>query len=516
MGNLRGRKALLFVSEGVNLRYTEADTGGGAGGANGKVTTINAGPLAGTQVSTPIGNQIELSSAKSIAAGGKNYTITNIVKYITEIANRNGVSIFTSDPRGAVTTNFSAADSNKGILGTGAESMSRDQIDNQITGRNLSVQYSQETLKTLSDDTGGKAFINSNDIEGSIRAALNSQKGYYLLSYQPDEETFDPKSNRFNKLTVKVKRPNMDVDYRSGFFNVAFLDKHTPQTDDADALKKLLAPYNYTDVGVQIAAISAYGDQKTTAIRSFISVPAKDMAVADGASGRKIAKFDVIVAVIDENGIPLGFSAKNYTVSYDAKTSADFLKSDVVSNFTFQMGRPGIYKIRVLVRDSTSKKIGTATQTILAPNLEQERLALSGLLLQNLTTAERQTTLTDPTAFGRMVGEKTPNDTALRRFKKGTILSFIYSVYAAADLTKNGPVKITASTRLMKDGNAIMNGAPEEITLPANLKSTSMNRRGAISLVSTMAVGRYTLQLEVNAPSASKIETQSIDFEIMD
>lgn len=48
---------------------------------------------------------------------------------------------------------------------------------------------------------------------------LEDTKGFYLLGYQPDADSFDPKTNKSNKLTIKVKQEAWPtVRYRSGFF----------------------------------------------------------------------------------------------------------------------------------------------------------------------------------------------------------------------------------------------------------------------------------------------------------
>src|SRR5207244_1240652 len=97
----------------------------------------------------------------------------------------------------------------------------------RTSDRSAEVIDKQEGLAFLADETGGRSFFNNNDFNRGLDKALEDQKGFYLLGYQPDSETFDATKRRFNKLNIKVKRPGVNVRYRSGFFGVSD-DKETP------------------------------------------------------------------------------------------------------------------------------------------------------------------------------------------------------------------------------------------------------------------------------------------------
>lgn len=368
MKELRGRKALMLISEGINLRDTEIGFAGSTKSAAGAETSPAA------------------PSSKTLTLGGKNFQIDNILRYVTEIANRNSVSIYTLDPRGAVTTNLSAADAtHEGMF----SSMSSSQIDQTVVKRNENIRNSQETLRTLAEETGGKSYINGNDLPQALREAIDSQNGYYLVAYQPDEETFDSKSSRFNKISIKVKRSNVNVSYRNGFFNVISDDGTAGEKDDhAVTLQKLFAPFGFSGISVQAASVVAYGAQRNSVVRSFVNILPSAITLIADAQGRKSADFDLIIGVANEDNVPLGVSAKNFKLSLNEAQQKEFLKIGIVSNFNFNASAAGMYKIKILIRDKHSGKIGTASHAVLVPDFVHSRLALSGLLLQNLTTAQ--------------------------------------------------------------------------------------------------------------------------------
>lgn len=84
--------------------------------------------------------------------------------------------------------------------------------------RSSAIVNSQSGMVYLADETGGRFYDDANDLNVPMRRALNLEKGYYLIGYQPDADTF--KSKRFNKIEIKVKRPELSVRSRSGFFGV--------------------------------------------------------------------------------------------------------------------------------------------------------------------------------------------------------------------------------------------------------------------------------------------------------
>ena len=424
---------------------------------------------------------------------------------ITEIANRATIAIYTLDSRGALPLGFSASDSMRGGI---TDRQSGGQNENDITRRSNDFKISQQGLKFLSEETSGKAFLNTNDLGKGLRETLDSQNGYYILAYQPDANTFDAEKRRFNKLSVKVKRPNVNVSYRSGFFNIAEESRKTAETPERIFLQKIFSPYKYTDINLQIASIYA-ADEQVSTVRSFISIEPQNLQFTDGADGNKTAKFDLIAVTFNESGIPIAQVGQMFEVKVSSKGYEKLLQDGIACNLVFATRARGPQQIKVAVRDVGTNKIGTASQTIDTPNFDKEQLSLSGILLQNFTAQEWQ----------NLQSVKTPADTASRmqantarrQFKKGTVLSFNYAVYAAPSLRS----KSQAQFIVLKDGKEIFKGAAEDLSIAPTGKMQRINRGGAFQLGTNMAVGKYVLQISVGGDTVKEPEIQQIDFELV-
>ena len=73
-----------------------------------------------------------------------------------------------------------------------------------MTGQFTDLAASQDTLSTLAEDTGGRAFFDSNTFDEVFARVVADTSAYYLLGYVSANPARD---GRFRKLTVRVNRP---------------------------------------------------------------------------------------------------------------------------------------------------------------------------------------------------------------------------------------------------------------------------------------------------------------------
>src|SRR6185437_15039693 len=76
-----------------------------------------------------------------------------------------------------------------------------------FSGRGMQQAYdstfaSQETLVTLAGDTGGKAFLDTNDFRPAFTKVQEDTSMYYVLGYSSSN---DSKDGRFRRIDVSVK-----------------------------------------------------------------------------------------------------------------------------------------------------------------------------------------------------------------------------------------------------------------------------------------------------------------------
>ena len=85
----------------------------------------------------------------------------------------------------------------------------------------------QEVMATLSTDTGGKAFFDSNDFAPAFAQVQKDNSAYYAIGFH---STNPARDGKYRKLTVKIDRPGIKLEYRPGYYAPADF-KHSGKED---------------------------------------------------------------------------------------------------------------------------------------------------------------------------------------------------------------------------------------------------------------------------------------------
>jgi VWFA-related protein len=124
------------------------------------------------------------------------------------------VAVYPVDVRGVMTDpsqNFAAGPSADINMNSGREAAD--------TQNSFLVQSAMEheTMMQMAEDTGGQAFINTNDLKTSVAKAIENGSNYYTLTYTPSNSQWDA---RFRAIKIKVEQPGVKLTYRNGYYAV--------------------------------------------------------------------------------------------------------------------------------------------------------------------------------------------------------------------------------------------------------------------------------------------------------
>ena len=442
--------------------------------------------------------------------------IQESLRQLTDLSNRAAVSIYTFDARGLQVTGITAQDNTNGV--------SAARIRDLNSTRSAELFDKQEGLAYLAEETGGRSFFNNNNINDGLGKALEDQNGYYLIGYQPDTDTFDPKTRRFNKLQVRVNRKDAQVRYRSGFFGVTDeqIQKPATRTPAQQINEALTSPFSASDIKLRLNTLYGIDKKRGSFVRSLLHVDTGDLKFVDEPNGDKKAVFDVLAVSFGENGAAIDQISKTYTLKVKGIAFQDVLKRGLVYFFTLPVAQPGAYQYRVAVRDSTTGKVGSANQFIEVPNLKKNYLTLSGIVLENLTVAEWQKLdANSPAKISEAeniapIGGDPMGDTSLRKFKSGTILRFGYEIYNAKLDAAQKP-NLLVQTKVFRDGKPILEGKISPLDFSGQPDLQRLRANGGVSLGAALPAGEYVMQIIVTDTLAKKkrrIATQFVQFEI--
>jgi VWFA-related protein len=279
---------------------------------------------------------------------------------------RANVSIYAVDTRGlqAVVPGGDARQAS----GTGVSLFNGKGVSNQFD----KLASSQDTLVSLSGDTGGQAFTDTNDFGEAFTRVQRDTSAYYLVGYS---STNPVKDGRFRRIQVRVKRDGVRVEARAGYY--ADRDfAHTANSDrETELQEQLTAAVSSTDVPVMVGG----GWFRLAADRYYvpISVAVPGSAVPVAAQAGK-ASLDVLGAVRDEQGRPVGRFRQ--TLLLPAGPGATLAGKQVL----YQTGLtlpPGRFSAKVVVRENATGKIGSFEAPLVVPDLKRSTMKVSSVVL---------------------------------------------------------------------------------------------------------------------------------------
>src|SRR5262249_26241805 len=137
---------------------------------------------------------------------------------------------------------------------------------------------SQDGMVMLSQKTGGLFISNNNDLGKALQKVVDDGDGYYLIGYQPDDATFDPKlRNRFHSVSVRMKRPGLHVRSRTGFFGTPD-DRAAPvpETRASQMARAMASPFSSGAVRVKLTTLFS-NDKQGSYIVAMLHVDAHDL-----------------------------------------------------------------------------------------------------------------------------------------------------------------------------------------------------------------------------------------------
>jgi VWFA-related protein len=298
------------------------------------------------------------------------------IKATTNAAIRANVSIYSIDARGLVATPPGGDASSASPRGTGILTGSKQ------AGLKASFQDSQETLTTLSADTGGKAMLDTNDLTMGIRQAQDDINSYYIIAYSPKNSADDGKMRRIDVRLVN-KTMNAKLDFRKAYYANKTFAKFNA-SDKERQLEEALTlgdPVSELPLALEVDYFRVAKDRY-----SFpISVKIPGSAIGLQKKGAKqVADIDFIGQIRDASGKLVTGVRDNITIKLGEGDAASLGRKNIQYDAVPLPLAPGTYSLRFLARENQSGKMGTFETKFTIPDLSIEKtLRLSSVIWSN-------------------------------------------------------------------------------------------------------------------------------------
>lgn len=435
------------------------------------------------------------------AMGGTRDRTLSAMRSLIDSANRSGVVLYTIDPRGLAYTGMTAAD---------APSGNPRRANSQMQERQMDFNLSQDGMAMLAEETGGVFYRNTNDIAAALKAALLDQEGYYLLAFQPDDETFEKTRDgpKYHQLSVKLKRSGLKVRYRRGFYGTPDEDRSTKPL--SPIVNAMISPFRAVEVAVRMTPIFLHDEQTGSILRTLMHIDPSAFQFTDSPADPsdknqqawKQAVIDQLVILFDQTGQQVDNVSKSHTIKLRGASYDKVLQTGFTQEIDVPIKRPGAYQLRAAIMDRTTMKTGSATQFIEVPDVRNKQLTMSDLVVSR----EAWMDLNDPAG-----------GPAQRILRPGSKLAYGAFVYNAKPGKEANRPNLETQVVLYHDGKAVYTGQRTPFQPEGYTEGKSISVMGNLQLGSQMATGEYILQLAVRdleAPRKHQYFVRSLDFEV--
>lgn len=401
---------------------------------------------------------------------------------------RSNLAIYTMDLRGLQALVPGGEAQNASLRGTSAYS-------GQATLNSLNSNFTtQETLVTLASDTGGRAFLDSNDFSQVFKGVQQDTSTYYLLGYH---STNTARDGKYRRILVKVNVPGVKIEYRKGYYAPADYQHSTKDDKELQLEQQLASDLGATDLPLYLGAAYFRLEPNKYFIPISLVVPGSEIPFTR-ASDRDKATLDVIGMVLDSEHHPV--TRIRDTVKLAVDTASDVKRKNVQYNTSVSLP-PGKFHLKFVVRENQTGRLGSFETDFEIPDLKTQPLKMSSIVLANQLQPAKKSNVPNPLI--RDGSEIIPNVTHV--FSANQHLRFYYEVYdparaSVAPGSGGGAAKpsihLLTSVSFFRGATKVLESSPVELT-ELNARD---RKAGVFQLdlpLNSLKPGFYTCQVNV-------------------
>ena len=474
--------------------------GGPGGGA--RLPSINEDPVESADARATLGTLNNLISVMSRLPGRKlsvfiseglrifQTRTDSDLNETTARAARANVVFYSIDPRGLDALGVSASDDLGG-----------QNVGDFLSQKRNDFFESQDSLNALAVDTGGRFLRNNNDIKHLLNNLLEENSEYYMLGFQPDDDKWDGK---FHKIKVTLRnRPDLTVITRKGY--LARTERRRVYADPkvAEMAEAISSPLVRRDIDLQLTPFYRDNEKGEPALLSMVHLDTSRLNFKE-VDGRFKTNLDLVGYVIGPTGASVDRFSNAVELNLKPETYKELLKRGLVSTRVSVL-KPGIYQVRVFVREAESGLIGTANNYVEIPDMKAGHFALSSLFLD--AHYDQQ--------WNKVENTGTTETLAQRRYHRGGQFTYVFIVYNPKTEPKSGQTQLEIRTRVLKDGVIVFDGNYRPLEISEGSSPSRIVTGGMLTL-GGMAPDEYTLEVSVRDKLVKKdsraIVRQEIQF----
>ena len=412
-------------------------------------------------------------------------TIQDSMRNVIASATRANVSIYGIDPRGLTSLADESIEAAGGFPADPQSNLSLQSFQDEL-------RISQMSLRSLSEDTGGYAAVNSNDFTRAWERVVADNSSYYVLGFYPKN---DKRDGRFRRIEVKVRREGVEVRTRKGYTaprgKAPAQASQSPNEKTSPELRRALdSPLPLPALTLRAFAAPFRGAAPNASVAVSIEAEGRDLVFQE-KDGKFVNDLEMSVIALD-SGAKLRDGARDVVnMGLKPDTRARVAETGIRMQSRLKLP-PGRYQLRMAARETGGGRVGSVTYDLDVPDFTKGPLAMSGIVIasgeaQSVMTAKADEEL-------RTVLPLPP--TASREFRAADTLQTFAEIY---DNEAQPPHKVDITTTVLTDdGRVVFNTAEERNSSELQGKSGGYGVTAKIPLAG-FAPGLYVLKVDATS-----------------
>ncbi len=353
---------------------------------------------------------------------------------VIQAATRANVSIYGIDPRGLTDLGDETIEigsfPDDTSLGIGTGSLMNE------------LRTAQDSLRVLSEETGGFAVVNRNDFSSAYDRIVEDNSSYYVLAYYPP----DARPGRLHKIDVRVTRPGLTVRARKGYVTPkkAAPDKPSPKDTRTPEIKAALdSPLPVSGLTMHVFAAPFKGTAPNASVLLGVELRGHDLRL------EKNDQIQLSYMAIDAKGKVQGGNTDVVSLTNLRPETKGRIESTGLRLLNRIDVPPGRYQLRVAAHDSAGGNVGSVQYDLDVPDFAKAPFSVSGVALTSITASQLPTAHPDEQTRGVLPAPPA----AMRSFPQNDEVALFAEVY---DNEAKTPHKVDITTTVTTDEGKVV------------------------------------------------------------
>ena len=243
----------------------------------------------------------------------------------------------------------------------GVVATSSSNLGATLTAESVALSDDRITMKNMAEQTGGEAFVNTNDLRRAINRSLDDGASYYTLAYTPP---WEDGGVGYHRVAVKLPNKSLKLAYRRGYYSIP--QPTASGVEGTAALRTALQPGMPPATSMLLTASVELPDATRQDVKLNYIVDSNGVDFADVPDNKKRAQIDCMVIAFDSSGKEVAHASDTLDATVPMNAYAAIRKYGLPAHQLLSLP-PGKYNLRIGVMDSTTQQIGTVDAPLVVP-----------------------------------------------------------------------------------------------------------------------------------------------------